>query len=94
MVPNYFRFVARTEVVNSGPTVYGDGSTLNFDENFDSSTWGVYNYSAGGFTSEYSENFDSSTWGVYNYSAGGFTSQRDDNFNLTDGWFGINEWWS
>ena len=71
-----------------------DGQTLNFDENFDSTSWGVYNYSADGFTSQRDEDFDSTSWGVYNYSADGFTSQRDDNFNLTDGWFGISEWWS
>lgn len=55
--PNYFRFV-RVDASSGGDEIYGDGSTLNFDENFDSSTWGVYNYSAGGFTSQRDDNFN------------------------------------
>ena len=52
--PNYFRFVKHS----SGGDPY-DGYSVREDENFETSGWGIKNYSAAGFTSREDENFES-----------------------------------
>ena len=57
--PNYFRWVRHAP---SGGTVYDDGHTLDMDENFETSGWGITNYSVAGFSSQEDENFETTDW--------------------------------
>ena len=92
--PNYFRFVKHS----SGGDPY-DGYSVREDENFETSGWGIKNYSAAAFTSREDENFETSGWGIKNYSAAGFTSREDENFesgSLASGFFPVDDtdWWN
>ena len=58
--PNYFRFV---RVDEAGGGVAYDGYTLQEDESFGSSTWGVTNYSTAGFSSQEDISFESGSLG-------------------------------
>jgi len=90
--PNYFRFV---RVDEAGGGVAYDGYTVEEDENFETSTWGIKNYSASGFSSQEDENFETSTWGIRNYSASGFSSQEDENFESGSGFpLTDTDWWN
>ena len=56
--PNYFRFVRVNESGGGGAT-YGSGHTLQGDETFETSTWGISDYTPAGFTSQEDMTFDS-----------------------------------
>ena len=64
MTPNYFRWVKHA---SSGGEAY-DGYTVQEDESFDSSTWGITNYSAAGFSSQEDISFESGSLGDPDYA--------------------------
>jgi len=59
--PNYFRFVRVDETAAGGESY--NGYTLQEDESFGTSTWGITNYSAAGFSSQEDISFESGSLG-------------------------------
>jgi len=57
--PNYFRWI------KTGPLPYDSGHDVRGDETFETSAWGITNYSAASFTEQEDMTFDSN-WAVDN----------------------------
>jgi len=58
--PNYFRFV-KVESTGGGGDSY-DGYTLELNESYEATDWGISNYSAAAFSSQLDENFETTSW--------------------------------